>query len=381
MMPISPTEGFASADCVFVGVVRGRESLRQPMPGDLFQERLFRFEVLGAWKGLERPDAFVRTGSGGGDCGYAFAVGGVYLVYANRQRGSDTLSTGFCTRTRPIERAAEDYAALGAPAYSTAPFADWVRRGPPQNCPLHPENPLRPVYGWALQGLSPDAARQFSGVRESEFPYAGLDADTTSRAPGTMAGADGNNFTCGVCREAAFDWAHHNGMRCRMPQAAAGMERTTPSAEFSDAQYRRAYPDTYFALRFDDGRRLKLDTMEGRLERRYGTVPDTSIALVFADSTMRRLYDLIIAHRAFDRDEPHPPYPSADRAGEPLCASVELAVRSHTLVREYRWEPALAPRAPAPDDPWGSLGAVARAIVSAIEAHPSYRALPVRDAR
>jgi hypothetical protein len=44
-------------------------------------------------------DTVIFTGTGGGDCGYPFAVGQTYLVYANKYQ--ERLTTGICSPTRP----------------------------------------------------------------------------------------------------------------------------------------------------------------------------------------------------------------------------------------------------------------------------------------
>jgi hypothetical protein len=47
-----------------------------------------------------------------GDCGVDFQAGETYLVYANSDEGSGTLSTGSCTRTRRLSDAGQDLAYL-----------------------------------------------------------------------------------------------------------------------------------------------------------------------------------------------------------------------------------------------------------------------------
>jgi hypothetical protein len=53
----------------------------------------------------------VVTGAGGGDCGFGFEVGERYLVYASR-RESGELTTGICSRTNLLAKAAGDVAFL-----------------------------------------------------------------------------------------------------------------------------------------------------------------------------------------------------------------------------------------------------------------------------
>jgi hypothetical protein len=49
----------------------------------------------------------VRTGSGGGDCGFRFETGKAYFIYAYRAPDAK-LATSICSRTAAIEKAAED---------------------------------------------------------------------------------------------------------------------------------------------------------------------------------------------------------------------------------------------------------------------------------
>lgn len=66
------------------------------------------FTIQSTFKGrIPGTEVEVRTGTGGGDCGYHFETGQQYLVYAwTREDG--TLSTSICSRTRPLSEAGED---------------------------------------------------------------------------------------------------------------------------------------------------------------------------------------------------------------------------------------------------------------------------------
>ena len=75
-------------------------------------------EVEGIWKGEHKKRATVRTGAGGGDCGYPFELGKQYLVYASSyqdQPGRFYSST--CSRTGTIESSRSDLESLGPPKY------------------------------------------------------------------------------------------------------------------------------------------------------------------------------------------------------------------------------------------------------------------------
>ena len=83
-------------------------------------------EVSAVWKGPIARETVVFTGSGGGDCGYFFEPGKEYLVYATMPNGgspqivpANSLTTGICSRTAPLDQAGADLAALGPGAPPT----------------------------------------------------------------------------------------------------------------------------------------------------------------------------------------------------------------------------------------------------------------------
>lgn len=71
-----------------------------------------KLRVEKTWKGALTEEVSIVTGRGGGDCGFRFTVGEIYLVYAY---GSDKsqLATNICQRTATIKEAAEDVKILG----------------------------------------------------------------------------------------------------------------------------------------------------------------------------------------------------------------------------------------------------------------------------
>lgn len=71
-------------------------------------------EIQSAWKGTKFEKVTVTTGRGGGDCGYRFEVGGIYLVYASKY-GEEKFSTGICKRTTPYHAELVDLKYLGKP--------------------------------------------------------------------------------------------------------------------------------------------------------------------------------------------------------------------------------------------------------------------------
>lgn len=118
---VQPCQAYGNARAVFVGVVIGVEekkpsSLRKRKPesandagdDDDFTPRVFSFAVEEAFSGVGIGEAKVATGRGGGDCGYPFAQGGRYLVYAYPNRRGDGIATGICLPTKLATEATEE---------------------------------------------------------------------------------------------------------------------------------------------------------------------------------------------------------------------------------------------------------------------------------
>jgi hypothetical protein len=95
-----------NAGAVFLGEVLGIEDNKYSL--------IVRIKVKSRWKGVKDSEVTVSTGKDGGDCGYPFAVGESYLIYANKTRNTE-LSTNICQRTAPLSSAENDIAVLGKP--------------------------------------------------------------------------------------------------------------------------------------------------------------------------------------------------------------------------------------------------------------------------
>lgn len=104
-----PCESYWSASAVFLGTVSYSTTTTSKQGNFDVARRVFRFYVDKAFRGAEGKEVEVLTGYGNGDCGYAFQLGGQYLVYAHRNE-ANILSTSICSRTRPASEAAEDLA-------------------------------------------------------------------------------------------------------------------------------------------------------------------------------------------------------------------------------------------------------------------------------
>ena len=69
------------------------------------------------WKGERQEEIKVHTAGSGAACGYGFAKGVTYLVYAVRDE-ADPMRVSLCSRTAPLERAKEDLDFLGKPTHT-----------------------------------------------------------------------------------------------------------------------------------------------------------------------------------------------------------------------------------------------------------------------
>jgi hypothetical protein len=77
--------------------------------------REVKLAVVRSWKGLDKHEQItLRTSAQSALCGYAFAKGVSYLIYAQQDAGQ--LSVSACSRTRRMADAGEDLIALGAGA-------------------------------------------------------------------------------------------------------------------------------------------------------------------------------------------------------------------------------------------------------------------------
>lgn len=127
--PDSPCAAFGNASAVFVGTVAELAPGTQGEgPGAKGRGRhLARFVVEEAFAGVEGAEVRVESGSGAG-CGYSFAEGRRYLVYAGRT-GEGALSAFLCSRTGPVEESAGDIEFLRALVQQPAGATIWGRVG------------------------------------------------------------------------------------------------------------------------------------------------------------------------------------------------------------------------------------------------------------
>ncbi len=100
-----PCQATWAADAVFTGTVVSLEQTERETLGERSQATIVTFRVDRGFIGPQTGSltALVMTFS---TCAYAFTSGGQYLVYASKTEGG--LTTGICSRTRPIAEAQED---------------------------------------------------------------------------------------------------------------------------------------------------------------------------------------------------------------------------------------------------------------------------------
>lgn len=125
--PKSALDSLLQYDDVFVGRVKSVRrtwplvvTLSKAMAGQVFQwfgGRGFEptdsdavrvtVEVSETFKGSAASTVRIRTGFGGGDCGYDFSVDETYLMYASRSE-QNVLTVSICSRTGVTRERVED---------------------------------------------------------------------------------------------------------------------------------------------------------------------------------------------------------------------------------------------------------------------------------
>jgi 5-hydroxyisourate hydrolase-like protein (transthyretin family) len=144
--PVPACQATWQADAVFVArVVAIAEAPPDPKEQTPWRNRRVQVRVTEAFRGVASREVDVFTGTGGGDCGYNFGVGGDYLIYAYRHPQNGRLSTGICSRTRSLSAAGDDLKYLRGPAreastrariFGTLERVDPSDHWPPPRTPL-----------------------------------------------------------------------------------------------------------------------------------------------------------------------------------------------------------------------------------------------------
>jgi len=109
MMSGPPCQATWTADVVFTGTVVSITPIDHESLGAPYESRLVKINADRGFVNAAAGPIEVVTGTGGGDCGYAFKIGQKYLVYAYASKTAPSrLSASICSRTRPIADAQED---------------------------------------------------------------------------------------------------------------------------------------------------------------------------------------------------------------------------------------------------------------------------------
>jgi len=102
----APCQAYGEASAVFIGTVIDSRIIGTKQDKYERSRRAVRLSVDTPFRGVRGSEVEVTTGMGGGDCGFGFVPNEQYLVYASEHEGK--LSTGICSGTTSISRAAED---------------------------------------------------------------------------------------------------------------------------------------------------------------------------------------------------------------------------------------------------------------------------------
>lgn len=219
--PVGPSAGAEAARCtcmspkrpacevwwqtaaIFVGRVTDIETVAEELEGgDEKLSKVVTLRIQERLQGLERQrEVEVRTGAGGGDCGFDFQRNEVYLVYANQSARTGRLETGICSRTALVTEAEADLAYLRSrddaePVISlygmvyrerqSVPFGERV------DGPLDPGGPLAEV-GVILDGE--DTTRTTVSDSEGWYEFEGIEPGRyTIRLEGVPAIGDNDTW-------------------------------------------------------------------------------------------------------------------------------------------------------------------------------------------
>jgi hypothetical protein len=110
MSPKRPAcEMWWQTSAVFVGRAIRIRTVNEETADGLRVSKIVTLRVAERFQGASgEREIEVRTGAGGGDCGFDFRQNQNYLVYAARSALTGRLETGICTRTARVEDAAPD---------------------------------------------------------------------------------------------------------------------------------------------------------------------------------------------------------------------------------------------------------------------------------
>ncbi len=111
-----PLTALKQSVAVFSGQVLNIDEEGDLSPKTGTRMRKVAFSVDRAWKGIERIVIKIHTEKDSVACGYAFATGNTYLVYAHGEKGN--LQVSLCSRTQKLgDVRSEEMAVLGKPIF------------------------------------------------------------------------------------------------------------------------------------------------------------------------------------------------------------------------------------------------------------------------
>jgi len=99
-----PCMAYGTADAIFTGLVT---DVSLAAPAARFSDKVVRFAVEEAYKGVQGSTVEITTGANTASCGYPFKQGQRYFVYARREKDGK-LTNSLCSPTAPLEFAARD---------------------------------------------------------------------------------------------------------------------------------------------------------------------------------------------------------------------------------------------------------------------------------
>ena len=111
----APLAALGEAETVFSGTVVARRDVNKPRADGVIGSMdpvEYTIAVLEVWKGELADTVALRTARSSASCGYPFEIGTQYLIYADTRAGTGCLRTNLCTRTKRLEYADGDIAAL-----------------------------------------------------------------------------------------------------------------------------------------------------------------------------------------------------------------------------------------------------------------------------
>lgn len=174
--PGPPCQAYWKSQVVFAGTPLSVSRIEVERDGHRFMQRLVRFQLDEAFRGVSGNSVEVVTGAGGGDCGYNFEVGRKYLVYGYNLEGSSRIGTGICSRTQPLSEASDDLSFLRAVSGSPAGATIY---GTAQRYTVSFENngarePAGPIEGAVVVASSGENRREATTGGDGRYRFSNL---------------------------------------------------------------------------------------------------------------------------------------------------------------------------------------------------------------